>query len=448
VLEAMLAHRAFHDPLTGLPNRALFADTLARALGHDPRHPGRVAVLFLDLDGFKLVNDSLGHTAGDQLLGLVAARLRAHVPLEGTVVARFGGDEFAVLLERVADPTTVTHLAERLLEALRAPFALDGHETFVNACVGVAVGVLGEDDSGTLLRHADIALYRAKANGPSSVAVFAPVMEERVLARLQREVALRRAVEGGELRLHYQPVVELASGRMVGAEALVRWAHPELGLLLPVEFIPLAEETGLIVPLGNWVLGEACRQARAWQDATWSAPMGVSVNLSARQLRDPDLVAEVAGMLRENGLDARRLELEVTETVAMADAAVTRHALSALRRLGVRVSIDDFGTGHSSLGRLQELAPDALKIDRSFIAGLSRDRGSEAIVRAVSAMAHDLGLEVTAEGIETAEQAACLRTLGVDRGQGFYLGPPVPSEAVDALLTRPAPMPLSRQSVP
>ena len=443
-LEAQLAHRAYHDPLTGLPNRDLLAERLEGALRRPDRGDETVAVLFLDLDGFKLVNDGLGHEAGDRLLVDVASRLRGAVPSGGTI-ARIGGDEFVVLLQEVAGAEETRRVADRLVGAL-GPFNLGGTEAFVTASVGIATGRPGRVAAGDLLRAADTALYEAKAAGRGAHAVYEPAMRAPVVARLEREAGLHRAVERGELVLHYQPQVELARGGVVGVEALVRWQHPDHGLLPPGEFVRLAEELGLIGPIGRWVLREACRQTRAWQDA-FAAPLLLGVNLSPRQFGDPRLVQDVAGALADAGLRPTSLEIEVTESVLMGEEPATRRALRGLRELGARLAVDDFGTGHSSLARLQELAPDVLKIDRSFVAGLGANRGSRATVRAVAMLAHDLGLVATAEGIETAEQAAQLRALDIDRGQGFYFAPPMRAEDCGRWLAGAA-RPPARSEVP
>ncbi len=438
--EDRLAYLGLHDPLTTLPNRRLFLNRLVDAIAVGRQESVAVAVLLLDLDGFKLVNDSRGHAAGDALLVAVGQRLRECLP-SGAALARLGGDEFAVLLERVADPGEPARLAERLVEALRPPFAVNGREVFVTTAVGVATRPPRWAAPDDLLRDADTALYQAKAAGAGSFAVFEPRMRAAVLARLERETALRGAAERGELRLRYQPTVELATGRVVGAEALARWEHPTEGLLHPAEFIRLAEETGLIVPLGRWVLREACHQARQWQDHRRGGAPLVSVNLSARQLREAGFVAEVAEALEASGLDPECLELEITESTAMRATPEVLRALRDLRKLRVRLAIDDFGTGFSSLSRLRQLPVDVLKVDRSFVAGLGRDTGSLAIVRAVVALAHDLGLVVTAEGVETAEQGAMLCALGVDLGQGFHFARPLPGEALGELLARGARLP-------
>ena len=432
----LLHHQALHDPLTGLPNRVLFGERLDQAIARPLRRGRRVAVLFLDLDGFKLVNDTLGHEAGDGLLAAVGRRLGAALGPAHTV-ARFGGDEFAVLLEEATAAEAVA-VAERLIEALRPPFAVGGRETFVGASVGVARG--GRDrvpgaSARALLREADVALYRAKAAGRGTYAVFHRRMMPSVVSRLENETALRRAVEQGEFRLRYQPQVDLVTGALVGFEALLRWDHPERGLLPPAGFIHLAEETGLIVPIGRWVLTEACRQARAWRERYPAAtPFAVCVNLSARQFRRPVLAAEVVAAVAESGLDAAHLELEITESVLMDHADESGRTLATLRGLGARLAIDDFGTGYSSLAYLRRLPVDVLKVDRSFVRDLAGDDGAVAILRAVTTMAHDLGMTVTAEGVETAGQLARLRELGTDRGQGFYFAQPLTAEGIEELL--------------
>jgi diguanylate cyclase (GGDEF)-like protein len=436
-----LEHLAYHDPLTDLPNRALFLDRLADALAA-PAHGARdVAVLFLDLDGFKLVNDSLGHAAGNALLVDVGHRLRQSLPPMATI-ARFGGDEFAVLLPGLVRPDDPATVATRLIESLRAPFTIDGRQTFVSISVGIATRTLRHAEPGALLREADTALYRAKAAGRSAYAAYEPGMRAMAVQRLERETGLRQAIERGELALRYQPVVDLPTGEIVGVEALLRWAHPEHGMLHPKEFIRLAEETGLIIPVGRWALREACRQARIWQaQYPASPPLVMSVNLSAHQLRRPSLAREIETVLSEVQLDTGLLELEITESIAMEEVRGAWGSLQNLRELGVRLAIDDFGTGYSSLDQLRRLAPDGLKIDRSFVAELGGDPGSQAIVRAVTTLAHDLGLIVTAEGVETTEQAARLHAIGVDRGQGFYFAPPTSGDAIGNLLSRATRLP-------
>ncbi len=432
--EARLAQLAYSDSVTGLPNRTRFTDRLAEATHRTRRGGDGVTVLLLDLDGFKLVNDSFGHDAGDQLLMAVGRRLQACLRSED-LLARFGGDEFAVLLDGVAASDGAIRMAGRLVAALQEPFAVDGSEVYVNASVGIALSTRRRAQPRDLLRGADIALYQAKAAGPGSWALFEPRMVAPVVARLEQETALRRALERDELRLHYQPKIDLTSGQIVGVEALVRWQHPEHGLLPPAEFIRLAEDTGLIVPLGQWVLGEACRQMTMWDTVGSRPDLVICVNLSARQLQVVDAAKAVARILAETGLRPDRLELEITESVAMAPGTATRRTLRALRKLGVRLAIDDFGTGYSSLESLRQPMADAIKIDRMFVAELGRDHGSLAIVRSVIGLAHDLGLTVIAEGIESAEQATRLRALGCDLGQGYYFAPPLDAEALSAMLT-------------
>jgi diguanylate cyclase (GGDEF)-like protein/PAS domain S-box-containing protein len=427
-LEAELWHLALHDSLTGLPNRALFADRLAYALAQR-RRDDLVAVLFLDLDRFKLVNDTLGHDAGDRLLVAAAERLSRCLRQEDTL-ARFGGDEFAVLLDGLEAPEEATRVAERLTVALREPIFLDGQETFVGVSIGVAFGrpVISRPEE--LLRHADLALYRTKANGRASYTVFDPSMHDQTARILELETDLRHALERGELILHYQPIVDLVSGRIAGTEALVRWQHPTRGLVGPADFIALAEETGLIAPLGAWVLKEACRQAARWQPSTATEPpFIVSVNLSARQFRSPDLADDVARVLRETGLPPAALQLELTERVLVEEETAALTVLRALKALGVRLAVDDFGTGYSSLGYLRHLPVDALKIDRSFVRGLETDPGCAAIVDAITALARALTIDVTAEGIETKEQLRQLREAGCAWGQGYLFGAPVPHDA-------------------
>ena len=429
-LEALLLHRANHDPLTGLPNRALLRERLGQALERAERSGRPCALLFLDLDHFKTVNDSLGHATGDRLLVDVAARLRGALRA-GDTLARFGGDEFVALLSEVVDLDEARAMAERLHVALAPPVTVDGHEFAATASIGVVLGNGMAEGPEELLRFADLALYRAKADGRARTASYNSDLNTAALARLSLEVDLRRAVERGELVLHYQPKVDLRTGAIAGLEALVRWQHPTRGLISPGVFIPLAEETGAIVPIGRWVLGEACRQVVAWQVAyPTNATPRLSVNLSARQFRAPDLVADVAALLAETGLAAELLQMEITETAAMErpDEAIT--TLTALRALGVRLAIDDFGTGYSSLAYLRQLPVDTLKIDRSFFADEERN---QAIVRAVTDLAHALGLEVVAEGVERAAQVAWARVAGCDRGQGYYFAHPLPAEQLAML---------------
>ena len=432
--EARLVYQAYHDPLTGLPNRALLLDRLGQALARAGRRGEPVALLFLDLDRFKRVNDGLGHAAGDRLLVAVGERLRA-CARAGDTVARLGGDEFTLLLEGLTDAAEAEAVAAAVAAALEAPVVLDGQPVAVTASIGVALAGPGGAEPAGLLRDADVAMYRAKARGKARVEVFDAAMAAGARERVAFEADLRQAVERGELRLAYQPIVELATGRVVGAEALARWAHPARGVVLPDAFVPLAEETGLIVPLGRWVLAEACRQGRAWQDR-FPTPPTVSVNLSPRQFQQPGLVEEVAAALRSTGLAPDRLQLEITEGAVMADADGAVATLRQLRGLGVRLAIDDFGTGYSSLGYLQRFPIDLLKVDRRFVAGLGRDAGDTAIVEAVVGLAHALRLRVVAEGVETVEQAGRLRELGCELGQGYHFGRPAAAEAMAALMAK------------
>lgn len=436
-----LAHQAFHDPLTKLPNRALFMDRLDHALARTARNEKAVAVLFLDLDRFKFVNDSLGHDAGDQLLVAIAERLRDHSRPQDTV-ARLGGDEFTCLLEDISDQKDAIVVAERMAALMKPPFEIAGRPVYITCSIGIAIGRSPDDRAELLLRDADIAMYKAKSLGKARYQIYNIGLGSRNLERLQMEGDLRRALEQGEFEVYYQPIVGLtdhpsATGRIEGVEALVRWHHPERGLVMPAEFIPLAEETGLILPLGRWVLEAACRQARAWQlEYSSQPPLGICVNLSMTQFRQPDLVQEVADMLRDTGLAAGSLDLEITENVLMdhAEANITR--LEELRLLGVKVAIDDFGTGYSSLSYLNRFPIDFLKIDKSFLEGRGGDRGNVAIVRAILGLAGSLGLQVVAEGIERADQLNELRAWGCQLGQGFLFSEPIPAAVFDAQLAR------------
>ncbi|MEJ7871980.1 MAG: EAL domain-containing protein [Rubrobacteraceae bacterium] len=434
ILEEQLAHQAFHDPLTDLPNRALFLDRLSHALERSKRRGDKVAVLFMDLDNFKVTNDSLGHEVGDELLIEVAGRLLACLRPTDTA-ARLGGDEFVVLLEDVEDTHEANRVAKRIAETLRLPLHIEGHELFVTTSIGIAFGRSDEDLPGSLLRNADLAMYRAKEAGKNSQAMFESGMNVRALERLQLEEDLRRALEREEFRVYYQPEVSLEDGRIMGFEALVRWEHPERGLVSPQEFIPVAEETGLIVPLGEWVLEEACRQAREWQEQNPSnLPLIMSVNLSARQFKQPGLAKSIAEVLRKHGLEPRGLILEITESMVVADVDSAIVTLRELRDLGVRIAIDDFGTGYSSLAYLKRFPVDYLKIDRSFVDGLGRDATDKGLVSAAITLAHTLGLEAVAEGVETAEQLEHLRELGCELAQGYYFWKPSPGETASEIL--------------
>ena len=430
-LERQLTHQAFHDPLTGLANRALFRDRVQHALAVRRRTVRPRAVLFRDLDGFKANNDSLGHSVGDQLLAAVSRRLQG-VVRPGDTVARLGGDEFAVLLEDLDGIEVAQHVASRFLQELAMAFSLAGHEVFVGASVGVALSAQN-DDANELLRNADLAMYRAKALGKNRCEVFEPDMHAAALDRMAVENDLRHAVVRGELVLHYQPVVELATGRVVGVEALVRWNHPTRGLVSPLDFINVAEESGLIVPVGRWVLTEACRQVARWRRET-GRPLRLSVNISARQLEAPRLAEHVARTLRSTGLPPNDLVLEITESMLVDDADRTIGKLHLLREIGVRLAIDDFGTGYSSLNYLRRLPVDVLKIDRSFVSGIGSESELTSLTAAIVGIGRDLGLDTVAEGIEEVAQLDALRAMGCVLGQGFLYSRPVPPEDLADML--------------
>ncbi|MDQ3854902.1 MAG: EAL domain-containing protein [Chloroflexota bacterium] len=432
MLEQQLAHQAFHDPLTGLPNRTLFLDRLEHALSHAARHRERLAVLFLDLDGFKIVNDSLGHRTGDRLLVLVAERLQDCLRAEDTV-ARLGGDEFTVLLEGLHTAEDAALVANRITEALRAPFCLGEREVYVSGSIGIILSDRS-DTAQDLLRDADIAMYRAKHAGKGRYELFDKSMTATAQQRFDLEGDLRRAVQREEFELYYQPSVRIATGEVVGVEALLRWRHPARGLLGPAEFITVAEETGLILEIGRWVLEAACRQAVSWGFAELGLVM--SVNLSARQFLYPGLVADVAQILSETGLPARCLSLEITESTAMDDAETTLSTLSSLKSLGVSLAIDDFGTGYSSLGYLRRFPIDVLKIDRLFVKGLGHAPEDAAIVETVLTLARALNMHVVAEGAETSDQRDQLWELGCEFGQGYHFAKPLSGEETAKLLQR------------
>jgi diguanylate cyclase (GGDEF)-like protein/PAS domain S-box-containing protein len=434
--EARIEHLAYHDSLTGLPNRAMLMDRLAQALSQAQRLDQQVAVLFIDLDRFKLVNDSLGHPVGDRLLQEIARRLKATLR-ENDTVARVGGDEFQVVVCNVAGSVDAARIAEKLMRTLGEPFVLEDQELHVTASLGVSLfprdGASGE----LLLKYADTALYEAKGEGRNAYRFFSPEMNAQAHGRLRLENDLRRAVERHELELHYQPQLDLATGEVCAVEALVRWRHPVRGLVLPNAFIPMAEETGLVLGIGEWVLNEACCQVAQWQReglADNLSPLRVAVNISARQLQRPGLDGAVRRALSLSGLPAECLELEITESSMMLDPLHAQSVLQSLRELGVLLSIDDFGTGYSSLAYLKRLPLDRLKIDRSFIGGIPSDSDDAAIVETIIVMTHKLGLRVIAEGVETLEQRLQLVRQGCDEMQGFLLAHPVPAEELPALL--------------
>jgi diguanylate cyclase (GGDEF)-like protein len=427
-------HKAFHDSLTGLPNRALFLDRLQQALDRSSRDGVPRAVLFVDLDNFKIINDSLGHKSGDELLTVAAERLRACLRPADTA-ARFGGDEFVVLIDGVTGVGDAVRVAERVAAALGEPIELGERQVVVRTSVGIALSEGHDSQPGVILRNADVAMYEAKKEGKGRNKVFDPGMFAQALRRLELGNDLRRAIEQEELRLYYQPKVELGTGSIAGVEALVRWEHPERGLILPEEFIPLAEETGLIVPLGWWVLREACRRVGEWGEKYPAAlPLGMSVNLSVKQFQGPDLVRELAGMLQEIGLEPSRLQLEITESVVMEDAEYAAGLLQGLKRIGVKLAVDDFGTGYSSLSLLRRFPFDEMKIEKEFIDGLGKNDQDAVIVQLVTDLAHELGMRVVAEGVETAEQLARLREMGCDQAQGHYFWESLPGEETAALL--------------
>jgi diguanylate cyclase (GGDEF)-like protein/PAS domain S-box-containing protein len=431
-LERRLVHQAFHDPLTGLPNRALFLDRLEHARARSMRDGGTQAVLFLDLDRFKVINDSLGHRTGDQVLQTVASRL-VGVLRPSDTVARFGGDEFTILLEQVLDASEAAQTAERILRALQLPVEAGDRDVVVTASLGIAIGEPG-NSPGDLLAAADIAMYQAKSRGKNRYVVAAPDADERALARLDLEMELRRAIDDGELEVHYQPVVEAKSGNLYGLEALVRWRHPTLGLLGPGHFMDVAEDTGLVLPLGQWVLEQACIAGVEWQIRHPQSPVVMAVNLSARQFQQPDLCDRVAEVLRSTGLDPSLLTLEITETVVMEDTATTLTTLRKLKQLKVRLSIDDFGTGYSSLSYLKRFPVDAVKIDKSFVDGLASGPVDREIVQAVIRLATAVGMQTIAEGVETTAQCEQLRLLGCTMLQGFLLSRPGSLEEVERLV--------------
>jgi diguanylate cyclase (GGDEF)-like protein/PAS domain S-box-containing protein len=427
-LEERLHYQAFHDYLTDLPNRQLFMDRLGQALRRTRRWHNQVAVLFMDLDGFKVVNDSLGHDVGDLLLTLVAQRLRRCLRPEDTL-ARFGGDEFVMLIDAVDDPAQAVQVAERITEELRRPFIMEGRELYVIASIGISLGGARTHDADGLLREADTAMYRVKDEG-GDFRVFNSAMYERAFTRLEVENDLRRAIEQEEFVVHYQPMVDLQTGELWGMEALVRWDHPERGLLEPSEFVPVAEESGLVIPMGEQILRESCFRAKEWQEENPRIPsLVMSVNLSALQLSRLDLADTVERVLGETGLEGSCLILDVTETVYVKVLAANTAMLDRLRGLGVRFSIDDFGTGYSSLSYLKRLPADALKIDQSFVKGLGENVEDTAVVRMIIELAHTLGLEVIAEGVETEEQASLLKEIGCDFAQGYHFSKPLPPEA-------------------
>ncbi len=425
--EARIVHMALHDTLTGLPNRVLLNERLEQALTR-VRRGEVVAVHMIDLDYFKSVNDTLGHPAGDRLLKIVTERLRALVR-ETDTVARMGGDEFAVVQVAIAQPADATSLAHRIIEVVSKPYDIEGQQVMIGTSVGIAMGPADGLSPEALIGNADLALYRAKGDGRGTVCFFEPEMDALMQAGRAMEYDLRRALAAGEFELHYQPFINLDSNDICGFEAFLRWRHPKNGMVQPGAFIPLAEKMGSINPLGEWVIRHACATA-----ATWPEPLKVAVNVSPVQFRSPGLAEIVVSALDASGLAPERLELEVTELVLLGDSEATRSVLSGLRELGVRIAMDNFGTGYSSLSHLQSFPFDKIKIHRSFVTGMAVDPGSLNLVRAVTAMAHGLGMATSAEGVETAEQLEIVRAEGCTEVQGFLFSPPARADEIERLL--------------
>lgn len=449
--EALLEHRALHDELTNLPNRTLFLDRLQRAIAVSQRHPDfKFAVFLVDIDDFKVFNDSLGYLAGDELLIQVARRLISSVRSSDTVshhklqrneneisedaVARPGGDEFALMASELRHPSDAVRMANRIQERLARPFAVSGQEIKISASIGVAFSGDNTTDAKDVLRNAEIAMYRAKRAGKARYEVFDTAMQAEAVKRLQLETDMRKAIETGEFLVYYQPIISLETGEIVSVEALSRWEH-ESGMVMPSDFIPVAEDTGMILQINNQLLCEACAQVGRWQKGFPQNPaLRLNVNVTAKQLAQPDLTAQIAGILRDTGLAPDSLDVEITEGIAMLDADRSAQILSDMSALGMHVAIDDFGTGYSSLGRLNKFSVNSLKIDRSFIFNMDLDEDSREIVRVIIVLAHNLGLRVTAEGIENKEQMRILTELGCDCGQGYLFSKPVPAEKLQEML--------------
>ncbi len=441
--EEQIRRLAYCDSLTGIPNRQAFLENLESELRRAKDGATRFAVLFLDLDGFKRINDTLGHNVGDQLLMTVSDRLRETIRPSDLVsrgeahsnLARLGGDEFTILIPDLERVENALNVAQRVKEAMRRPFLIDGHEIFVTASIGISLYPEDGQDCNSLLKYADTAMYHAKNCGKNNAQLYSSSLTMQIMSHVKLEVGLRKALKNEELYLLYQPQIDVRSGDMVGVEALVRWRHPERGIISPTEFIPLAEETGLIVPIGEWVLRTACKEAKNWQHLT-GRPVRMAVNISAKQFKDDNLSQIVLSALHDAGLDPRMLELELTEGTLMDNARATLATLEQLRAIGVYLSIDDFGTGYSSMNYVKRFDVRALKIDRSFICGLPQDSENAAITRAIIAMAHGLKMAVVAEGVETQEQLAMLEQYGCDMVQGFYLGHPSSQEAIAQMLSK------------
>jgi PAS domain S-box-containing protein len=450
--EEMLAHNAFHDGLTNLANRTLFLDRLGRALATSRRHADfKFAVLFIDIDGFKIFNDSLGHNAGDALLIQISERLTNCLRRADTVsrprlrddgeagvgestLARPGGDEFVVLAEDLRDPSDAVRVAERIQQKLAPPFNVEGHEIVVTASIGIVFNSDSKAEAPDLLRDAEIAMYRAKHTGKARCEVFDNAMHAGALKRLQLETDMRRGIDNGEFRVYYQPIISLQHDSIVGFEALTRWHSPK-GLVMPADFIPVADETGIILAINRQLLPEACRQVLSWQQLFPSdPPLSLSVNVSPKQFAQTDLAAQIGELLQQSGMNPHCVDLEITETIAMADAERSGGVLAQLKALGVGLDIDDFGTGYSSLSRLQRFPVDTLKIDRAFVSRMDSDQETHEIVRIIITLAHNLGLKVVAEGVETQAQLALLRHLGCERAQGYLFSKPVDHDTILKLL--------------
>jgi diguanylate cyclase (GGDEF)-like protein len=437
---------AFYDSLTGLPNRRMYRDRLNRALGHARRRRQILATCYVDLDGFKRINETLGHEVGDRLLREVAERLTRCVRVNDAVarsdaeapeaeISRLGGDEFTILVTEISEAQDASRVARRVLEGLAAPYVIDGREMVVTGSMGIAVYPFDGEDVDTLLRNADTAMYCAKGRGRNNYQFYARSMNAEASRRLHLETRLRQAIDRDEITIHYQPLIYAASGELAGTEALLRWDDPDMGIVYPNEFIPVAEETGLIISLGDWVLRGACAQFQAWRAAGLALPR-MAVNLSGLQLRQPRMVETVAQVLEETGVDPSCLELEITESTIMQDDDITSATLGELRDMGIGLALDDFGTGYSSLSYLRRFPLTRVKIDRSFVKEIPGDASDSALTAAVINMAHSLGLRVVAEGVETEEQAEFLREMGCDELQGFLFSPAVPSDALGALVSK------------
>ncbi|MCA1556589.1 MAG: EAL domain-containing protein, partial [Acidobacteria bacterium] len=433
--EEQLQHEAMHDVLTGLPNRAMFTDHLDLAIARARRNDERkFAVLYVDLDRFKIINDSLGHAVGDELLKEIAVRLWKCVRA-GDTVARFGGDEFVILLEDIYAESEAVEVAERIKGELAAPFMLNGRDVFTTVSIGVASSWTSYHQSEGLIRDADAAMYRAKSLGKNRHEIYDSAMHAQVNDLLQMETALRLALERNELAVFYQSIVDLETFKVSGFEALVRWRHPEKGLISPAKFIPLAEETGLIVDIGEWVLRDACQQMERWQKIFPSdPPLFVSVNLSSKQFTQPDLIQKVTEIINETKINPEGLKLEITESAVMDDVETATEMLKKLRALGVKLSIDDFGTGYSSLSYLHRFPIDTLKVDRSFVVNMAEDGENVEIVRTIVSLAQNLGMNVIAEGVETPEQLSALKKLGCEYGQGYLFSKPVEAKSAENLI--------------